>query len=101
MSPTESALGWDEPLSHSGEVREFAGGFLKLSGTGIDHLTLARTDLSESEFMSYFPKGRVPAELLDGQAWRHTLPNGDGLTMEKTEGVCYYSRNQIQAIHRM
>lgn len=91
-------------LARNSDLLQFAGDFLKLSSTGVDHLKAQKIEITEDELKALLPKG-MASKLLDelaeneGDTALIKLPNGDDLIVEKSN-VNHFYRLAIQASHQ-
>ena len=100
----------DEPLGPIGtllpsdeDFLKFAGEFLKASSTGVDHLRIDKTEISEDQLRKFLPKSlasKVLKDLNEGErdSAVFTLPHGRELMIEKKDQTHYYSIT-IQGAH--
>jgi uncharacterized protein len=91
-------------LAENPECREFAGSFLKSVSTGVDHLQIARKELTEDELRNLLPEGLVSqmlkgaSEDTEGRSFVH-LPDGSELWIEKGRENHFY-RISVRAAHQ-
>jgi energy-coupling factor transporter ATP-binding protein EcfA2 len=102
VSPSQSARKLSGVLAHSSEMQDFAGAFLRTSGTGIDHLSATHALMSQEEFIRCLPPNRVPTleDVAEKGFWEQSLPGGDVLRMEYGAGLPRYWRIRLQATHK-
>jgi AAA15 family ATPase/GTPase len=96
-----------EPLGHllstDSKFLEFAGRFLKLSSTGVDHLNVLKKEITQDELRTLLPD-RLVTKLLDDIADDEDntavvrIGDGNELVVERTDTHHYY-RITIQAAH--
>ena len=90
-------------LSHDADFLKFAGGFLKVSSTGVDHLDIVKREISEDELREFLPKNlasKVLKDLSEGTADVAILSLSEGkeLLVERKDETHYYTI-AIQAAH--
>jgi len=106
VAPDESYAELGRDLSENIDFLNFAGDFLKASGTGVDHLIPQKTEISEDDLRSLLPKevanrliDVVNGDESDGRGIVH-LPNGNELMIEKAGDSRFY-KISIQASHTL
>jgi uncharacterized protein len=102
VSPEQADRSLSSRLATDLGLLDFASQFLKSSSTGIDHLSLAQTPMSEEEFAAIVPRDRMPdvSSLSENGIWEHGLPNGDVVRVHRSDGL-RYSRLRLQAAHKI
>ncbi|MGD1069048.1 MAG: AAA family ATPase [Bryobacteraceae bacterium] len=100
VSPQQSDRDLSRRLTSDPDLLEFASEFLRSSSTGVDHLAVVRTPLSEEEFAALVPDNAFAddSNLSENESWEHSLPNGDVVRVERSDGL-QYSRLRLQAAH--
>jgi uncharacterized protein len=90
-------------LSQSPDLLEFSGAFLKSASTGIDHLNVSKTEVSEDELRGLLPDSffsKALADLWDNEDGAALIPLGEGndLLIERKGGNRNYLI-KIRAAH--
>ena len=103
IAPDASFAHLGHSLDSDSNFLEFASEFLKSSSTGVDHLKVHKSEISEDELRNLLPK-RIVSKLLDdirdeddGTAL-FQLGEGNELLIERTDENHFY-RIKIQATH--
>lgn len=103
IAPDESFTPLGHTLIKDSDFLDFAGGFLKSSSTGVDHLKTTKEEISEDKLRSLLPKSMVTRVLeeiredKDGLAVVR-LDEGNELLIERTDENHFYQIT-IQAAH--
>jgi uncharacterized protein len=90
-------------LARDAEFRQFAGEFLKAAATGVDHMRVAKTELSKDEARALFSRetrrsGQERGSVHPLSALR--VPNGSELLVERTAGGDHFYSVAIHAAHK-
>lgn len=90
-------------LSQSPDLLEFSGAFLKSASTGVDHLSVLKTEVSEDELRSLVPESflsKAIADMWDNEDGTALIPLGEGneLLIERKGGNRNYLI-KIRAAH--
>jgi uncharacterized protein len=101
ISPEQTDPDLKSKLAKDPQLLDFASQFLKSSSTGIDHLALSRTLLTEEEFVALIPYGKTLnfSVIAEDSSWEYELPNGDLAMVERRDGL-RYSRLRLEAAHK-
>jgi energy-coupling factor transporter ATP-binding protein EcfA2 len=101
ISPQQTDPDLNSNLVSDPELLGFASQFLRSSSTGIDHLALAPTPLSEEDFAALVPDGWMQSlsSLPENASREYGLPNEDVAKVERSGGL-RYSRLRLQAAHK-
>ncbi|WP_181050135.1 ATP-binding protein [Methylobacter tundripaludum] len=103
IAPDASFARLGHLLDSDSNFREFASEFLKSSSTGVDHLQVHRSEITEDELRSLLPK-RIVSKVLDDVRDEEDgtvllqLGEGNELLIERTDENHFY-RIRIQAAH--
>lgn len=103
IAPTASFRTLGHSLDNNADFLQFANAFLKFSATGVDHLKIQKSELTEEELRGLLPKSVVSKVLDDlgdeeDGAALFKLDDGNELLIERTDGKHFY-RLSIQAAH--
>jgi AAA15 family ATPase/GTPase len=104
IAPHASFKSLGHLLTGDSGFNEFAGEFLKASSTGVDHLKVSKTEITEKELRSLLSEDLVAKVLKDLSKSEDNvtvvrLGEGNELLVEKTDANHYY-RITIQAAHQ-
>lgn len=100
ISPQQSDRNLSRILATDPKLLDFASQFLKSSSTGIDHLAVISTPLTEEEFESLVDDELMPDRLsiAEGESCEQPLSGGDVIRVQRESGL-RYSRLKVEAAH--
>ncbi|ACD15493.1 AAA family ATPase [Paraburkholderia phytofirmans] len=103
IDPTQSIAPLGHLLSSDPKFLTFAGTFLKSSSTGVDHLSVQKTEITEEELRAILPETVAERVIQDVSKSPHNTAVVDmaergELLIEKTDAHHYY-RISVQAAH--
>ena len=104
IGPEERLASMGQSFTADSELLTFAGLFLKNASTGVDHLTLAETEVTEDELRALLPEAMFAEIFHDRQKKGNEktvvrLGEGNELVIDRTNGNHYY-RMRIEAAHQ-
>lgn len=104
IGPEERLASMGQSFTADSELLTFAGLFLKNASTGVDHLTLAETEVTEDELRALLPEAMFAAIFHDRQKKGNEktvvrLGEGNELVIDRTNGNHNY-RMRIEAAHQ-
>lgn len=100
VGPASSPLTLARSLATDSEFREFAGGFLNASATGVDAIRVDKSELPPEEIEAVVPPSVTSfIRKSEGQASAVT-PDGADLLFERVDSGEHFYRIAIQAVHK-
>lgn len=104
IGPDESLASMGQVFTEDAELLAFAGAFLKNASTGVDHLTLAKSEVTEDELRGLLPEEFLTELRNDLRKKKQggvvvQLGEGNELLIERKEGEQFY-RMRIEAAHK-
>ncbi len=103
IGPTTKPKLLSQFLAINDDFREFAGGFLKASATGVDQLKVDKVEIQEEEARSLVSDSRLakaPDQAEDQRFVALRLPNGRELLIEQALDGRHFYRVVIHTAHR-